>query len=449
MRSKIIVLSFGIIALLITLNRGLWQHGKVISWDGTGYYMYLPALFIHQDLGQLSFYAHIDSVYQPSGDAAQYGIHNHAATGRRSIRYPMGVALFELPLFVAADYFTSHFSSYPRDGYSAPYQLAVALSTIIWAVVGLLLLRRFLLRFYPEGVVWKVLLLVAAGTNLYYYTAFLQGWSHAYSFFLFAAVLYLTERWYRQGSLKYVLLLGWALGMVVITRPSNLVILLIPLLWPSQKGAGRFAFFKKQAGSLFGALLLFVGVLFLQMAYWRYATGHWVYYSYTNEGFDFLNPKICKGLFSYRKGWFVYTPLAFLFCMGLLPLYLRNKALFVPFAAFLVANIYIVFSWKIWHYGGCFSSRPMVESMAVLSLPACALVQKVSLVRKRFVRLAAITIAGFLIMLNLFQTFQYARKIIHFDRMTRAYYWRVFGKLNVTEADRQLLRPASEDEPDD
>lgn len=448
MKSRIIVLSFGIIALLITLNRGLWQQGKVISWDGTGYYMYLPALFIHQDLGQMSFYAHIDSVYQPSGEAVQYGIHSHAATGRRSTRYPVGVALFELPLFLTADIFVSQSGSYPRDGYSAPYQLAVALSTIIWVVFGLLLLRRFLLRFYPESVVWKVLLLVAAGTNLYYSTAFVQGWSHPYSFFLYAVVLYLTERWYRQGSLKYALLLGLVLGFVVITRPSNLVILLIPLLWPSPAGVGKLAFLRRQAGGILAALPLFVGVLFIQLAYWKYVTGQWVYYSYTDEGFDFLHPKIWKGLFSYRKGWFVYTPMAFLFCVGLVPLYRHHKALFIPVAAFLAVNIYVVFSWKIWHYGGGFTSRPMVESLAVLALPACALVERVSLVRNSFVRIAAAAIAGFLMVLNIFQTFQHSRKIIHFDRMTRAYYWRVFGKLNVTEADRQLLRPVSEDEPD-
>ncbi len=448
MKSRIVVIFFGAVALLITLNRGIWRQEKVICWDATGYYMYLPAFIIHQDLGQLSFYEHIDSLYQPSGGVMQYGIHSHRLTGRRSTRYPVGVALFELPGFLAADYFTSHYGHYPRDGYSAPYQLAVAISTIIWSLLGLLLLRQFLLRFYPEEVVWKVLLLITAGTNLYYYTAFLQGLSHAYSFFLFAAVLYLTESWYRQGKLKYVLLLGLAMGFVVITRPSNTVIAIIPLLWPQDEHTSKVAFLKRQPSGIFTALLLFVSVLFIQMAYWKYATGQWVYYSYTDEGFDFLHPKIWKGLFSYRKGWFVYTPLALLLCIGLWPLYLRSKALFVPVATFIVLNIYIVFSWKIWHYGGCFSCRPMVESLAVLALPACALVQNVSLARNTLVRIAATAIAGFLIVLNVFQTYQYSRGVIHFDRMTRDYYWRVFGKLKVSEADRQLLRPASEDEPD-
>ncbi len=448
MKSKIVVLLLGIVALFITLNRGIWQEQRVISWDGTGYYMYLPAAIIHHDLGHLSFYAHIDSVYHPSGDVLQYTIQSHEATGRRSTHYPMGVALLELPGFLVADYFTRHYGQYPRDGYSAPYQLAVALGTIGWVIIGLFLLRRFLLRFYPESVVWKVLLLAFAGTNLYYYTAFFPSWSHPYSFFLFAVVLYVTESWYREGKLKWVLLLGLTMGLVVITRPSNIVIALIPLLWPQERHNGRVAFLKSQLWGLFAAFLLFVGVLFLQMTYWKYVTGQWVYYSYKEEGFDFLHPRLVKGLFSYRKGWAVYTPLAFLFCVGLWPLYRRSKALFAPFAAFLAVNIYVIFSWKAWHYGGCFSCRPMVESVAVLALPACALVQRISLARKAIVRAAATVIIGFLVVLNLFQTYQYSLGVIHYDRMTRKYYWRVFGKLKVTEADRQLLRPASEDEPD-
>jgi hypothetical protein len=292
-------------------------------------------------------------------------------------------------------------------------------------------------------------LLVAAGTNLYYYTAFFQGWSHAYSFFLFSAILYLTDSWYRQGKIKHALLLGIVMGFVVITRPSNIVIVIIPLLWPSNELTGKIAFLKKHISGILAALLLFICVVFIQMTYWKYATGQWVYYSYTNEGFDFLHPKIWKGLFSYRKGWFVYTPLALVFCLGLLPLYRRNKALFVPFAIFLATNIYVVFSWKIWHYGGCFSCRPMTESVAVLALPACALVQNISIAQSFLVRTAATAIAGFLILLNVFQTYQFSTGVIRYDRMTRDYYWRVVGKLSVSETDRQLLRPASEDEPDD
>ncbi|MCC6691359.1 MAG: hypothetical protein IT235_07480, partial [Bacteroidia bacterium] len=44
-----------------------------------------------------------------------------------------------------------------------------------------------------------------------------------------------------------------------------------------------------------------------------------------------------------------------------------------------------------------------------------------------------------LLALNLFQTWQTKAKIISSERMTAAYYFRIFGKTNVTDADKKLL----------
>ena len=40
------------------------------------------------------------------------------------------------------------------------------------------------------------------GTNLYHYATFDSSYSHAYSFFLFAAFLDLTERWYATAATR-------------------------------------------------------------------------------------------------------------------------------------------------------------------------------------------------------------------------------------------------------
>ena len=36
-------------------------------------------------------------------------------------------------------------------------------------------------------------------------------------------------------------------------------------------------------------------------------------------------------------------------------------------------------------------------------------------------------------------SYQFTKNIIHYDRMTAAYYWRVFGKTTVSEEDLQYL----------
>jgi hypothetical protein len=45
----------------------------------------------------------------------------------------------------------------------------------------------------------------------------------------------------------------------------------------------------------------------------------------------------------------------------------------------------------------------------------------------------------FVVWLNLFQTWQFNHRILDRGRMTKAYYWKIFGKTSVTEEDRKLL----------
>jgi len=448
MKSKLVVLVFCVIAVFITLNRGEWKASKCIVWDGTGYYMYLPAFITEHDPWQLKFYENIDQKYEPSGSVHQYGLHTHPETGRKTIKYAMGVALFELPLFCVAHVITKTFTNYPADGYSAVYQLAVALSTIMWVVFGLLFLRRFLLHHFKESTVWVCLIIVCLGTNLYFYIAFYPGWSHPYSFFLFALMLYLTECWYRTERKRFVLAMAVALGLTVLTRPTNIIIALIPLLYgiDSLKSLqSRGLFFLKQIKPLLGAVFVFSAIVFVQMCYWKYTSDHWIFDSYDNQVFDFKHPSFYKGLFSYRKGWFLYTPIALVMLCGLIPLYRNHQKIFTATIIYLLLQIYIVFSWKIWHYDGCFSCRPMVETVAVLAIPAAALIEWIQDQKMRFVKLGFATLFIALIGLNLFQSYQYSLGIIHFDRMTKAYYWRVFGKLKIKDEDKKLLRPASED----
>jgi hypothetical protein len=411
--------------------------------------MYLPAFLIAHDPGQLGFYARIDSLYQPSGEGVkQYAIRSHAETGRRSIKYPMGVALFQLPLFLVAHAYALA-TDYSPDGYSAPYQLAVAFSTILWVALGLFLLRRFLLSYYSDQIAWIALGVIAFGTNLYHYTAFYPGWSHPYSFFLFCWILYLTGKWYNTGKSYFLLSLGLALGLSVITRPTNILFGVFPVLYGITSVANikhRLVYFLQNGKSVIAAAIIFGLVVMLQLSYWKYVTGHWIFDAYENQVFDFAHPAIYKGLFSYRKGWLVYTPIALFMLLGFFTLFNSKKPLFIAPLVYIIGQIYIVFSWKLWHYEGCFTCRPMVDALPVLAIPTCALIEWISKAGNAL-RLSGIVLAIALTGLNLFQTYQHALGVIHFDRTTRAYYWRVFGKLEATDEDRKLLRPASEDEP--
>jgi hypothetical protein len=322
--------------------------------------------------------------------------------------------------------------------------VAVVASNIFWVIAGLILLRGGLLRYFPENAVSLTLLAIAFGTNLFYYTVYDQGMSHPYSFFLFAALLWLTDKYYYRFKLRHLLLLGLTLGLIAITRPVNLLVIIIPVFWKvydleSLKARGLF--FLKNSHKILLAAFLFFLVVLIQLSYWKFVTGNWIYYSYENEGFLFSDPEIINGLFSYKKGWFVYTPIAFLSLVGLVFLWKQYPQFIPALILFFSLMVYVVFSWSMWYYGGSFGCRALIETLPLAAIPLAALCCYAFRVRNYLVKIPLVTLVVLLIGLNLFQSYQYSLNIIHWDSMTKEYYWKVFGKLEINHAAlQQYLR---------
>ncbi|MBK8341789.1 MAG: hypothetical protein IPK99_18255, partial [Flavobacteriales bacterium] len=162
-----------------------WRDLSFLNWDSETYYHYLPATFIHQDLLHLAYVESLDSVLHPSFFPNAYGIHTVGTTGNRFIKYTCGTAVFELPLFFLAHaYCHLPGTKEPANGYSSPYQHAVALSSLLFVFLGLLVLRALLLRHYRDPAVTITLVALGLGTNLFYYSTTGGGMSHPYLFFL-------------------------------------------------------------------------------------------------------------------------------------------------------------------------------------------------------------------------------------------------------------------------
>ena len=187
-------------------------------------------------------------------------------------------------------------------------------------------------------------------------------------------------------------------------------------------------------------LTIGLGLLFLQLSYWKFSTGNWLHYSYGEERFYFLKPHIIEGLFSYRKGWLLYTPLMALAIAGFA--FLKNKVpeLFYPILLFTVLNIYIVFSWWCWWYGGSFSARALVESYALLSVPLAATVERLWN-SGRISRIVSGVVIVFFIYLNLFQSRQYRISLLHYESTSKELYWAAFLTYEIPANYEELLDP--------
>jgi hypothetical protein len=159
--------------------------------------------------------------------------------------------------------------------------------------------------------------------------------------------------------------------LIVVTRPTNAVLLLIPLgCWFTAAGSLTAGLDRLRAKPRFLLAALAIAALpaAVQLAYWKCASGHWVLYSYGREGFNFLQPVIGKVLFSVEKGWFVYIPLAFVAVWGWLVARGKLAPFFPGIVLFAIINVWVVASWHDWGYGGSFSMRPLVESSPLFAL---------------------------------------------------------------------------------
>jgi hypothetical protein len=103
-----------------------------------------------------------------------------------------------------------------------------------------------------------------------------------------------------------------------------------------------------------------------------------------------------------------------------------------------VLDIYICSSWSNWWYaGGSFSSRSLVPIYSLLAIPLGFVIERIRLSKKR--KRIIYPILGFLLLLNLFQTWQFENGIISKERMTKAYYFAIFGQTKKDPKNEKLL----------
>lgn len=422
-----------LIWLIAAIGFQTWRRDEVIRYDVSSYYSYLPAIFIYHDPGFqfLKKENRRNIWYQVMPD------------GRRFQRMTLGMSLLYLPFFLAG-HAAALLSGYPADGYSMPYALALVFAGVFYGMAGLWLLRRVLLDFFDPRVTDITLICLALGTNLFFYTTMAGAMSHVYSFCLFATLLFLFLKWHQKPGWQLALLAGAVLGIAVLIRPTNIIMLILPLTYgivDKKSILERWWLYKKNGHLVAVGALTALLILSLQCLYWKYTLGEWLIYSYEKERFYFGNPHILEGLFSFRKGWLLYTPLMFFAIAGCFWLRKGLKAWAVAIPLYLCVQIYVVCSWWNWWYGGSFGQRPMVEAYAFLAIPLAAAIAKI-LEMRSYLRKLLSGVVILLIFFNLFQTIQVRLGLLHWDSMSKEAYQAIFLKLDrPAELDSLLVHP--------
>jgi len=381
---------------------------RIINSDGKGYYAYLPAIFIYHDL-QYKFVEQYESQYYPSNKSVFKEFRNQ--TDNRNVnKYFPGMAIVWFPFFIAGHFF-AYLEIFPRDGYSLPYQYAIAISALFFLWFGARLLRKLLMLLGSnERTSSFITLAVTLGTNLIFFTIIEGSMTHVYSFALITAFAYTLFKLFHDYKPKWFIRSILLLALIFLIRPTNaLVIFLIPVMagnWDNIKGAFKKLIHHKK--TLMSGLIPSLLLLVIPFILWKIQTGHWVVYSYGTEKLNFLRPNFLAILFSFNRGWFIYTPIALVSMFGLIGLFKQNRFRFYWLLAFLLIFIYVASCWWVWYYASKCGQRIFIDIYVVVAILLLYLYQSI---KYKALKRSLTTFLILLIGLNVFQFYQHAKWI--------------------------------------
>jgi hypothetical protein len=405
--SLLIILFLFIAFRLAHTGNNSRNNYNVITWDAFGYYMYLPSTFIYRDVKELKWISVIDSNYHVTGgnlyQAIQLKTENEITFTNK---YLSGVAIMQSPFFFCG-HIAAKLLDEPQDGFSGPYQYAIMCATIFWCFIGFVFLRKVLLKYFTDQITAFTLILLAGASNLIQYASVDSGMSHAYIFPLYALVLWYTIKWHEKPNAATAFLLGLICGLATISRPTELLIIFIPILWDTQtkeeKTAKWMLVFSNKKHIYLGGVGCFIAVL-PQLLYWKYTTGSFVYD--VGSKWYFLNPWF-RVLFGPEKGWFLYTPVAVLMIIGFF--FMKNKPFKRSVLTFCLLNIWIIISWSDWKYGASYSTRALTQSYPVFALPLACIIAYFFERKKQYMIYG---IGILLVILNFYQLSVYNQNIL-------------------------------------
>ncbi len=374
------------------------DRSSMIWSDAEGYYLYLPATFVYGSW----------QVWDGKDGLAMLSCCLVNDDQQVKTRYTYGVAAMQAPFFLAAhawalvvqgegtpppadwsveypDLNTQniHHRKYSAlrgqaTGFSDTYGIGIMIATAFYAALGLWFVRKALLRHFGKVVATGTTVLIWGATNLYYYSVVEAGMSHAYSFCLFATLIWLLPMWLERPRLGLSLAIGGCLSLIFLIRPTNILIGLLILFWEvySFKDLqGRMQLFLSRWTHILAMAGIGLVLVTPQMMYWHHVFGDWLVWSYEGEGFsNALHPKLLQVLFSYQNGLFLYTPIMLLAMIGIVIGWRQRKnSAPATLIVFLLAT-YVFASWWAWWFGGAFGHRCYVEFYALLAFPLAMIV---------------------------------------------------------------------------
>lgn len=417
--------------LILRFNGPNWKK-SIINSDGRGYYYFLPAL----STADKTYQTTLESEKQIVGNSAPQLYILKTEEGKYTNKCYPGVAILQSPFYLLATGI-DWFGGTTFNGYSDSHLLAFFWGSMLYVFLSMVFFQKTLALFFGSSkYTWLISILLVFGTNVWYQAVFYCGLSHHYSLFLFSVFCWNVLRYKNDSRLKYLIYTGVILGLLFLVRPTNVLVLaFLPFLfgnWNSFLEALKKLIRLKNAHLI--SFVISCGVILALLpivTYWQ--TGHFFYWSYQGEGFDFRGKHLVETWFSYRVGIFVLTPITLLALVGLFYWLRKNTYLFFAWLLPFVVITYILSSWWCWDYQSFFGHRGFTEFQFLFSFPLLLSLQLIKSSGLKY------TLLGLVICYMGIRSYQKITSIYNQQRFTAYTYWKSILDFNDKIHDKYMV----------
>lgn len=381
--SCFLVVLLGLYALYV-LRRGAGY--ELYGADSQYYYATLRSIVFD---GDFDFH---DEFLRLTPHPENMNLRVETSTGMLQNKYGVGWALVNLPAFLLIRVGTAAYTRLggpTYSGYEAPFTLAVGVMGVLLTWLGTVLCYRIAKRYFPPLACMLGVLCVLLGSPLLYYTVVSNLFSHSAGFFAVAWFVHTavtlaedrpigqTKEWFQWASL------GLSGSLMCTIRYSNVVFAVLAVypaataLRDMMRETKARAHIRRIWAAVAAATLGSIPPLLIQMASWHQVYGHWVVYSYGNEGFSWAHPQIANYLFSYRHGLAFYSPISLVGLVGLVVMAITGSRTTPRLLVALSAGaglmlLYLNAAWYCWWFGDGFGARSYIEALPFLLLGLAA-----------------------------------------------------------------------------
>ena len=435
---------------LILLGVSLPLMNPWVRGDGVGYYAFARALLIQHNLDFTADYQHANQGFREArlqSDGSPKDVFK-TPTGHLDNHFSVGPAMLWAPLLICthvgvvlARALGAHTAA---DGFSSPYLLAMALGTLLYGFMALLLSYRVACRFVAER--WALLASIAIwwASSLPVYMYFNPSWSHAHSAFVVALFFWYWLRTRDSRTTAQWITLALIAGLALNVYYPNVLALavLVPEALAEYSAAWKGSPSTSTLPQLLISHLLFCFVTLLALLP-TLLTKYALYGGFFETGYipitqwNWGSPWLLALLFSANHGLFSWTPILFFAAFGLFLFARKFPSVGLSVLCVLLAFYYFMASYPDWPGISSYGNRFFVSLTVFFVLGLAVLLESAaSFFRIRDVGSVAIpAIVCVFILWNLGLIFQWGSHLIPARGPVS---WRQVARNQIHAVPRQL-----------